>query len=256
MYNSKRTIISAVESILNQTYQKPIEIVIVNDGSSDGCDKLVEDIIDKNSTNRVIKLINKENGGVSSARNRGVKESSGAWKGFLDSDDIWLPEKLERQMAEIEKNPNIEFIGTNKDDNIYPFYQKSKSKIYTLNVKEVLSKWHPHTSTCLISKDIFLKTGLYDESRTHAEDGDLLLRITKYCDLFVLNENLVYTIGGKRSFGESGLSADILKMYKGEILALKSAMGRNQINIFEFLSFYIWLSVKALRRIIIVKRLK
>ena len=136
LYNSKRTIISAVESILNQTYQKPIEIVIVNDGSSDGCDKLVEDIIDKNSTNRVIKLINKENGGVSSARNRGVKESSGAWKGFLDSDDIWLPEKLERQMAEIEKNPNIEFIGTNKDDNIYPFYQKSKSKIYTLNVKE------------------------------------------------------------------------------------------------------------------------
>ena len=252
LYNSKDTILNTINSVLGQTYQDPIEIIIVNDGSNDGCEKLVENIIVKNTTNRIIRLVNKINGVVSSARNKGVVESSGDWVGFLDSDDIWLPEKLEKQMTEIEKNPTIDFIGTNKDLIKYPFYQKSQNKIYTLNVKEILSKWHPHTSTVLINKDLFLKVGLYDESRTHAEDGDLLLRIANYCTLFVLNESLVYTGDGKRSFGESGLSADMSKMFKGEVLALKGAKRRGQINTLEYFGFYIWLSTKYLRRIIII----
>jgi glycosyltransferase involved in cell wall biosynthesis len=250
--NAKDTIISTIESVLNQTYKESIEIIVVNDGSIDGCEKLVEEFIANNSSNRIIKLINKQNGGVSSARNRGIKEASGDWIALLDSDDIWLPEKLEKQMVEIEKNPTIDFIGTNKDLIKYPFYQKSQNKIYTLSVKEILSKWHPHTSTVLINKDIFLKVGLYDESRTHAEDGDLLLRIANYFTLFVLNESLVYTGDGKRSFGESGLSADMSKMFKGEVLALKGAKRRGQVNILEYFGFYIWLSAKYLRRIIII----
>ena len=104
MYNSKDTIKSAVESVLNQTYSEPVEIIVINDGSKDGCEKIVEEIILNNQTNRTIKLINKPNGGVSSARNRGIKEASGDWIAFLDSDDIWLPEKLQKQVNEIEKN--------------------------------------------------------------------------------------------------------------------------------------------------------
>ena len=77
MYNSKDTIKSAIESVLNQTYKEPIEIIVVNDGSKDGCEKIVEKMIINNQTNRTIKLINKPNGGVSSARNRGIKEASG-----------------------------------------------------------------------------------------------------------------------------------------------------------------------------------
>jgi glycosyltransferase involved in cell wall biosynthesis len=172
MYNSKETIKSAIESIINQSYKEKIEIIIVNDGSKDECEKIVEELIASNQTNRSIKLINKLNGGVSSARNRGIKEASGDWIGLLDSDDIWLSEKLQKQVDEIKKNSDIKFIGTNKNSDLYPFFKKAHNHLYTLNAKEIIAKWHPHTSTALIKKEILLKN-LYDESRMHAEDGDL-----------------------------------------------------------------------------------
>lgn len=253
MYNSKDTIKGAIESVLNQTYQEPIEVIIVNDGSTDGCEKIVEEMILNNHTNRIIKLINKPNGGVSSARNRGIKEASGEWIALLDSDDIWLPEKLQKQVDEINKNSNINFIGTNRNGELYPFFKKSENKIYSLSAKEIIPKWYPHTSTALINKEVLLKSNLYDETRTHAEDGDLWLKIAQYCDLYVVNEDLVYTGGGKRAFGVSGLSANMPKMYGGEILALKGAKKRKQIRCIEYLYFHFWLTSKYVRRIIIKK---
>lgn len=256
MYNSKDTINNAIESVLNQTYVGEIEIIIVNDGSNDGCEKIVEDLILNNQTNKIIKLINKLNGGVSSARNRGIKEASGKWIALLDSDDIWFPEKLQKQVDEIRKNQNIKFIGTNRNTEFYPFFKKADNHIYSLNTKEILVKMYPQTSTVLVNKDILCKTNLYDETRTHAEDGDLWLRIAEHDDLYVINEDLCYTGGGKRNFGESGLSSNLPKMYEGEILALKGAKNRKQINILEFFGFYIWLTLKYYRRVLIVKSLK
>lgn len=253
LYNAKETIKNTIDSVINQTYSEPIEIIVVNDGSSDGCEKIVEEMIDNNQTNRIIKLINKANAGVSSARNLGIKEATKEWIGFLDSDDIWLPEKLEKQVTEIKLNPKIKFIGTNRNGEFYPFFKKSEHTIFTLNVKEIIAKWYPHTSTALINKEILLKTNLYDEIMTHAEDGDLWIRISLYCELFVLNENLVYTGDGKRAFGVSGLSANMPKMYEGEKLILKSAIKRKQINLFEYSVFYLWLTMKYYRRIIITK---
>ena len=251
MYNSRDTINNAIESVIKQTYKETIEIIVVNDGSIDGCEKIVDEIILNNKTNRTIKLLNKQNGGVSAARNRGIEEAKGDWIALLDSDDIWLPEKLQKQVAEIGKNQNIKFIGTNRNGEIYPFFKKSNNNIYILNAKEILIKWYPQTSTVLIKKEVLLKSKLYDETRTHAEDGDLWLRLLQYCNLFVLNEDLVYTGGGKRNFGESGLSANIPKMFQGEVLALKGAVRRKQINIMEYVVFYFLLRIKSYRRILI-----
>lgn len=110
MYDSKNTIIDAIQSVTNQTYKGEMEIIIVNDGSKDGCEKLVYELINNNTTNHIIKLVDKENGGVSSARNRGIREANGEWIAFLDSDDVWLPEKLQKQMDEIHKNKDITVI--------------------------------------------------------------------------------------------------------------------------------------------------
>jgi glycosyltransferase involved in cell wall biosynthesis len=256
MYNSKDTIKNAIESVINQTYKDPIEIIVVNDGSSDGCEKIVEEMILNNQTNRIIKLINKKNGGVSSARNRGIKEASGEWIALLDSDDIWLAEKLQKQVSEIKKNANIKFIGTNRNDEIYPFFNKNKNYLYTINAKEMLLKWWPSTPTVMFDKNVFFEVGGYDEKLKGAEDGDFWLRCTQKYDIYVLNEFLVNTGHGKKSFGESGLSANMPKMYEGEILALKGAKKRKQINLFEYLGFYLWLTLKYYRRILIVKSSK
>lgn len=256
MYNAKDTILNSIKSIESQSYKGDIEIIIVNDGSTDNCEKLVEEYLLNYQSNIKIKLISKINGGVSSARNVGIRESSGDWIGFLDSDDVWLPKKLQMQIDEINRNSKIKFIGSNRNGEIYPFFRKSQTKLYILKTKDILAKWYPHTSTALIKKELLFLTKGYDEQRTHAEDGDLWLKISQYEDLYVLNENLVFTGAGKRSFGESGLSANMPKMYEGELLALNGALTRKQIHFFEYCLFYTWLSIKYLRRIWIVKRSK
>lgn len=256
MYNSEDTIACSLDSVLKQTYRGNIKLLIINDGSTDNSEYVVNKYIFKELPKNIkIELINKKNGGVSSARNRGIMESQGEWIALLDSDDIWLPEKLEKQMNEIKKNPNIKFIGTNRNNESYPFFGKEKLRTFTLTAKELLFKWHPHNSTALI-KSSLLKGNLFDETRSHAEDGDMLLKWVCKHSLYVLNESLVLTGGDKRSFGESGLSADIKKMHRGEMLALKGALKRKQINCFEYLFFYAYLSLKYLRRIFIVRLAK
>jgi len=253
MYNAEDTILDSVDSVINQTYSERFEIIIVNDGSTDSSRTLIEKYMKDNKSNRIIKLINQENGGVSSARNRGIRESTEDWIAFLDSDDIWLKEKIEKQMQVIERNKEVKFIGTNRNNEIYPFFNKSKESLFTLTAKEIMMKWYPHTSTALVKKETLIKAGLYDEKRTHAEDGDLLVRLVLECDLYILNENLVYTGGDKRTFGELGLSANLPKMYEGELYILKQSLNRKQINILEYISLYSWLSIKYIRRKIIIK---
>lgn len=252
MYNSASTIQGVIESVLNQTYSEPMEIIVVNDGSSDGCEKIVEAIILNNQSIHTVELINKENGGVSSARNRGIKEAAGDWIALLDADDIWFPEKLEKQFEVIAENPDISFIGCNRNGEVYPFFGKKKKALYSLNAKEIIIKWYPQTSTAVVKRDLLVKAGLYDERRSHAEDGDLWLRLAVFGDLWVLNEDLVLTGGGKRSFGVSGLSANMQKMYRGEVLNVRSAFNRNQIGFLFFCMMRLYMNLKYIRRKFIV----
>ena len=105
-YNRALLITETVGSVLNQTY-RPIEIIIVDDGSTDQTEKVCETLI-KKAKNRDISLIyhKKENGGVSTARNAGTTLASGEFIQYLDSDDLLHPQKLEIQVSALVKNPN------------------------------------------------------------------------------------------------------------------------------------------------------
>ena len=89
LYNKRSSVLRALDSVLSQTFQ-PEEIIVVNDGSTDGSEELV---IELNYPK--VRLINQLNGGVSAARNRGIKEANGDWIAFLDADDEWKPGYLE-----------------------------------------------------------------------------------------------------------------------------------------------------------------
>lgn len=89
LFNKKDSVLRAINSILAQTYL-PNEIIIVNDGSTDGSEKVVEQL-----NHPLIRLIHQENAGVSAARNKGVELAKGEWIAFLDADDLWLTEYLE-----------------------------------------------------------------------------------------------------------------------------------------------------------------
>ena len=86
MFNSEKTIVLTLDSVINQTYREEVEIIIVNDGSTDKSRQIVEDYLKKNRPENVsINLINRKNSGVSSARNIGIKKARGKWIALLDS---------------------------------------------------------------------------------------------------------------------------------------------------------------------------
>ena len=97
----------AINSILKQTY-KPYEIIIVDDGSTDETKHFIHDEYP------TIKYFCQSRSGVSKARNRGIVESKGDWIAFLDSDDEWLPNKLEKQKENLKQNPTILVSHTNE----------------------------------------------------------------------------------------------------------------------------------------------
>ena len=102
-YNRAGYVIKAIESVLSQTYQN-WELVIVDDGSSDQTQEVVQSYLAKDGKVRYVKQVNQ---GLSGARNTGISETSGNLIAFLDDDDWWLPEKLEKQVAFMEAHPEI-----------------------------------------------------------------------------------------------------------------------------------------------------
>ena len=105
-YKAARTIGRAVESVIRQT-SPPEEILVVDDGSPDA-DALIEAL---RPFGTAVTLLRKPNGGASSARNEGIDRARGEWVAFLDADDYWEPEKLERQLAVAREYPEVSVIG-------------------------------------------------------------------------------------------------------------------------------------------------
>lgn len=98
-YNTGRFIKESIESVLAQTYQN-WELIIVDDCSTDNTDEVVASFQD----NRIRFFKNDVNSGAAVSRNRALREAKGKWIAFLDSDDLWLPEKLEKQISFMEQN--------------------------------------------------------------------------------------------------------------------------------------------------------
>ena len=99
MYNAQRFIVDAIESVQKQDYDN-WELLVVNDGSTDEGEKVVADLASQDAR---IKLINKPNGGVASARNAGIEAARGQYIAFLDSDDKWLEGKLSKQLSYLQE---------------------------------------------------------------------------------------------------------------------------------------------------------
>lgn len=120
-YNVEKYVVDCVESVLNQT-EKDFEIIIVNDGSTD---KTLQIITDKYSKLESVKIIDQKNGGLSDARNTGIKNSNGEYLCFVDSDDYWNDEKALEKIKKyiIENNVDVVVIGNTK------FFENSEKQI-------------------------------------------------------------------------------------------------------------------------------
>jgi glycosyltransferase involved in cell wall biosynthesis len=193
-YNRAGTLERAITSVFQQTLA-PKELIVVDDGSTDETPQLL-DRLGEAFTFKVIRL---QNSGVSAARNKGVEQSTGEWMAFLDSDDEWLPHKLERQWECILENPSLSVFHTDefwvrngKSVPVPVKYSKSGGDIF----KKSLAVCAMCPSSVLIRKELFKSLGGFDVHFPVCEDYDLWLKITARVLVGFVNEPLVVKYGG------------------------------------------------------------
>lgn len=252
MYNSRETIIDTLNSVKNQTAINCIcEVIVVNDGSTDDSLEVVKRYAEENP-DLPVKVLNKSNGGVSTARNRGIEQASGDWIALLDSDDEWIPRKIEIQIDIIKQNPEIDFLGGPFNEKKLRILWKKIDTLYKASVIDICIKNFPQPSTVIFKKKIYNEIGGFDETQRYAEDGNYFLKICSKYNLYYYPELLIIYGRGKRGFGDSGLSANLVEMYKGNVKNIKDLLLRKDIGYILYILLRIYYYLKYVRRILIV----
>ncbi|UOG59627.1 glycosyltransferase family 2 protein [Leptospira noguchii] len=194
-YNRENKILNSISSVLKQTLP-PKEIIVVDDGSTDATvSKIQETFSDK------VQILLLEHKGVSHARNRGVENATGDWIAFLDSDDEWLSEKLDKQWKHIEEHPETEilqsqeiWIRNGRKVNPPTRLSKKDGDIF----EQSLEFCSVTPSSVLLKKELYQNQGGMDEKLLACEDYDLWLRITSQTTVVLLDEFLLVRYGGHK----------------------------------------------------------
>ena len=186
-YNAASTVADTVQSVLSQTLED-LEVLVVDDGSSDSTSSIVESLDDAR-----VRVIRQENAGVSAARNVGIRESRGEFIAFLDSDDLWCPDKLEQQLAFMEqKSVRATQTGVwyvNQD--LLPLYPGPCPPYEDAFLETLLFRHLPaFPSTLVLHRDVFDKVGFFDASLPILEDWEFAVRLARYGELRNMNAYL------------------------------------------------------------------
>lgn len=174
-YNQGHYLGEAIQSVLDQTYPD-FEVIVVDDGSTDKTAQVACSFSDPR-----VRYIHQENRGLSAARNTGILRSSGKYLTFLDSDDLFVADKLETLLNAMQRDPELGFVAGQAvliDENALPL-----GKVFDTPLPENpahLLLWNPlHVCSVLLRRDWQQKVGLFDESLQAYEDWDMWLRLAR-----------------------------------------------------------------------------
>jgi glycosyltransferase involved in cell wall biosynthesis len=243
-YNRAGIISKTIDDVLSQTYQD-MEVIVIDDGSTDDTQQVL-----RNYGNR-IRVITQPNGGAAAARNRGIEASRGAVIAFQDSDDLWNPEKLSRQVALLGKvdksvpcclcNALMQNLyGDGKDHfsfdlaEMHPRYREG----LWLNVTEVLAnRFVLFNQTVAIRRDALEKTGGYDTTLKYLDDVDLPLRLSLEGPWAYIRDPLTIWAGGtsdslarRDAADEIGFKQCELKVFARALEAVKARGGNRSLR--------------------------
>ncbi|MCK0509209.1 glycosyltransferase family 2 protein [Aromatoleum anaerobium] len=206
-YNAAWCLTRAIGSVLTQSF-RDFELIVVDDGSTDETAEMLSRYGD------VLRIVSKENGGMGSARNAGIRTARGRYVAFLDADDCWLPEKLARQVALLEAHPDLAFCAV-----VATLEDPAGLKI---------GEWRGHSGSCAGISEVFanhaavaggasavvahrqlvVELGGFDETLAGAEDTDLWIRLAGRGDFACIDEPLVVVL---RRPGSASRSLDAMR---------------------------------------------
>ena len=189
-YNRSRYILESIESILAQTYSC-YEIIIVDDGSTDNTREILMPLVKEDT----IQYIYQQNQGEASARNHGINVAKGKYIAFLDSDDLFIPTKLKKQVEFLDTHPEVAFVHSCyskfRDSGIDLGYRDT-SKITGKVYPDILLKWAPLIAvpSVLVRAKVLSELGGFDTNLRWGTDLDMWRRITKRYPIGVIPEVL------------------------------------------------------------------
>jgi glycosyltransferase involved in cell wall biosynthesis len=193
-YNRGRSIVDAITSVLTQRHAD-LELIVVDDGSTDDTASRVAAIHD-----RRLRYVRGEHEGVSAARNLGVKRAGGALLAFLDSDDLWRPDKLASEVAVLTHHPAVDVVFSDLEkrdgDRVYASFMRETAVFsrrlrggshpdpLVLEAREMqlclLEEVPVKPSALVVRREAFERVGGFDEAWTSSEDWEFLLRLARH----------------------------------------------------------------------------
>ena len=237
-YNRAKWVSKAIDSVLAQTFTD-FELLVVDDGSTDQSRQVIS------AYGSRLHYIYQDNRGVSTARNRGILEARGEWVAFLDSDDEWVPEKLQTQMNLVDRHPQLVMVASDahigSGDNRVTLFDireqvlKDETKCVIDRPLLTAFKTNFFPSSFVVKKDALLQVGMFDETLSYGEDRDLACRVALLGPLGVVAKPLVSILS--RGGGDVNLStsqeSDPRNRYRLDIVVCAKLLGSDDLAVWE-----------------------
>ena len=227
-YNRENYILDAINSVFDQTCTVD-EVIIIDDHSSDQTEKIIKS---HRYSSKINYLKNKTTQGVSFSRNLGIQKSNSKLIAFLDSDDIWHPQKIAQQISLYDSTKDLFFCHTNenwlmngKHKNQSKYHKKQGGYFFNRCLERCLVS----PSSVLMDKKIFDMFGYFDEELVICEDYDMWLRLQIKFSFIYIDEPLTIKRGGHQNqLSKSQHSIDFFR-----IKSLVKLIENNELNILE-----------------------
>jgi len=225
-YNARLYIRETLDSVLAQTYPN-IEVVVVDDGSTDDTPVILKEYLKR------IKVIRQENKGLSSARNAGILAARGELIAFVDADDLWLPQKIEKQVNLFEKDPQLGFAYTGishfgpGSNRVRPCIRPKFYKGYIL--RHLFNYPFIAVSSVMVRKVCLDKVGLFDSKNPSTQDYDLWMRLAPFYRADFVSEPLV-----RYRVHHSAMSSDRIHMLRWMLYVIERQLHRTPHEFRDF----------------------
>jgi glycosyltransferase involved in cell wall biosynthesis len=243
-YNAARTILETINSVLQQTFSD-FELIVINDGSTDQTLERLSTVKDPR-----LKIFSYSNGGLSTARNRGITHAEGEFIAFLDADDLWTVDKLELQLAALQQHPEagVAYSWNYSMDEKGESFSAKNPIFFEGNVyaQLLVDNFIVNGSNCMIRKQAVESVGEFDPAVAGAADWDYWLRLAAHWPFVVVRQYQVFyrassgSMSANIEYMERCTLAVLEKAFQAAPLEMQSLKKQSLANAYTYLAYKYW----------------